>query len=409
MTRKVLLLLIIAFSATETFAANLGFLDVKCRMDNASPAQQYDAAKMYYGVNEKLKQLMSEQRKNGKELKVVIVARAGLDSKNTVLLKDEVNGKPYSVEEMMQDLDSRAKELRRRSPNAKTSAIKDDILEKDYIEPKDSARNLIYTHVGFYIHSAADAIKEITEGQEEVAKINAELVAAGREPIEYTYDPDLVGWRYVHLLSPCNKNMSRIYKEGGATFFLDNPNEYRAMIMVPTDTIQERIVEIINNTTHYQPGSGEMQDNIQWSLKPPTYNLVASLDNVEEANSNTWPLYVLALAIRGVDKGNYHDANKMLKELGFRPSKVRLGGMYKFLIRPWLVGRMFIPKAVKFRKEDHPAGKPYNVVEINTAISLKEFLERNDALQTVVEAFPTQGPVQPTEIEIEVGTEDNVN
>lgn len=406
MTRKVLLALVVAFTSADAIAANLGFLDVKCKMDNASPAQQYDAAKMYSGVNEKLKELMKEQRSNGKELKVVIVARAGLDSKNTVLLKDEVNGKPYSVEEMMTDLDTRAKAARKQNRNIKTSALKNNILEKDYIEPTDSPRDLTYTHVGFYIHSAADAIKEITEGQAEVEKLNEELVAAGKEPIVYTYDPDLVGWRYVHLLSPCNKNMSRIYKEGGATFFLDNPSEYRAMMMVPTDIIQERIVEVINNTTMYQPNNGEIQDNVEWSLKPPTYNLVATLDNLEEANSNTWPLYVLSLAIRGVDRGNYHDANKMLKELGYRPSKVQLGGMYKFLIRPWLVGRMFIPKAVKFRKEDHPAGKPFNVVEINTAISLKEFLERNHALQKVVEAFPTQGPVLPSELEIEIDSTD---
>lgn len=385
MTRKVLLSILMSLAFHHAQADNnLGHLDVRCKTDNASPGMQYEAGKMAYALYTDLKKLINDRKKEGRSLQVVLVARAGLDSKSTRLIRDTINGQPFTLEDMARDLKTRAK----------GKETKKNILARDYLEPQNSDRNLSYTHVGFLIYSRSEAEKEITEGRARIAQINAE----NNTNLEYKYDPDLVGWRFVHLLSPCNKNLSRIYNEGVATFFLDDPSEYKALVIVPTDEIQGRIVDVINNTTI----TNEDRSDVSWSLKPPTYNLIAPLSRVEEGNSNTWPLYVLALAIRGIESGTYREANSILQELGYRPSKVQLGGKYALFNNT--VAKPFLPKALNFRKEDHPLHGD-EIIEINSAIALKDFMERNNAVDHVREVFSPKGPLQAIELEVDIRTE----
>jgi hypothetical protein len=312
-----------------TFAGQFDELDVQCKKEKApSNDMLLNAHQMFLEVREIIKREEAERTAQGRKFDVMIVARAGTDPKKNVLLKDNPTGEEITLKQMYDNANRRKSETRNSKASLKS------IVEEMYAEPRGSKRNIGYSHVGLLVRNELD--------------------------------PN--GWSFIHLLSPCSSKESRIYHEGIATFFMDDPYAYRAWFMIPTDEIQQRIIDVIDSTTIPETNT------VRWTLVPPTYNLTAVLSNPAEANSNTYPVYVLSAAIRNQMGIDYRQANSITRELDFRPSKIILKGMHA------MAKSFLAPKYVEIRKSEHPYSGSLGAVSVLTALSIKEFMARQNIL-----------------------------
>ena len=92
--------------------------------------------------------------------------------------------------------------------------------------------------------------------------------------------------------------------------------------------------------------------------------------------------YYGVLAVFGVIFLNLYklkQANKLVRQQGYKPSHVFLKGVHAMAIQPG-PQKVFVPKAVKFRRSDHPFTKYYPVIDVNSAMSIRNHMQRYDAL-----------------------------
>jgi len=119
-------------------------------------------------------------------------------------------------------------------------------------------------------------------------------------------------WQVVHLLNHCGRPSAGLYREGLINFFLDDPFEYTALVLIPGEALQRRLVALV-------------ADGTARALFEPRYDMLAHPDSLAAQNSNQWLLEVIAAAEAppGAVRGRA-DAQRWLREHGFAGDTVRL-------------------------------------------------------------------------------------
>lgn len=206
--------------------------------------------------------------------------------------------------------------------------------------------------------------------------------------IVFREHPQKGKWFVVHLLSPCYSDKSNIYDEGMARFFVDKPYDYGALVVIPTAEIQRRVKEVI------------FEDHMAWKLKAPVYNIASVMENYREGNSNFWTLEILAAAMR--PRGWVNDrsmAQYILKQEGYRPSKISLHGKYETAAS---TPDLFLPDYITVRDSEHPYAASYGLAELVTVLSIDQFLAKKGLIEKRFEYRLDDrmrfkdGPKQPT-------------
>jgi hypothetical protein len=140
-------------------------------------------------------------------------------------------------------------------------------------------------------------------------------------------------WTVVHMLNQCGTASSALYDEGLGNFFNDDPFAYEAIVAIPGEENQERVIKALGTA-------------LPASLYQPQYNMVSYPWATKYQNSNQWLLEVLAAAWAPPGTVfNRQQAQAWLKQSGYQPTLLRLGPLER------LGGRMF---RANIAFDDHP-------------------------------------------------------
>ncbi|GHD57076.1 DUF2145 domain-containing protein [Jeongeupia chitinilytica] len=178
-------------------------------------------------------------------------------------------------------------------------------------------------------------------------------------------------WRVAHLLNECGTAKSDLWREGLGNFFMDDMFAYDALILVPSQPVQERLQAWLSNPAAMQ------------QLRGDRYSMVAYPFSTKYQNSNQWVLEGLAAAMsRDVDIVARPQAQQWLKLTGYQPSDLQIGTFKR------LGGRLFRAN-VAF--DDHPTDRRMSGhIDTVTVDSVVAFLLRQnkESRTYVVEAKP---------------------
>lgn len=308
--------------------------------DKCAPITQtraLNAGQMGSATSFLLKSISDNYKKETKkDLKVVIIARAGTDPEKTKILKDyNESGRALSLKDI-----SKAVESHFHSAFSSHEISKE--AKRDYMlslfEDRNNKRHLRYSHLGFAVN---------------------------------THNPDPgKSWKIYHLLKPCEKSRPVVHKGGLGWFFADKPYDYSTLITVLPHDIQERVFNIVT--------SPEKSSNFM----AETYRLASTYrnsDSLNYQNSTTWPLEVLAASISSIELKSRKEAVAYLKETGYLPTKLAISGMHATGAALGWGGftRWTLPEYLKVTSKEHPyAAGPLAIVEGHTVLSVDEYLDR---------------------------------
>ena len=167
-------------------------------------------------------------------------------------------------------------------------------------------------------------------------------------------------WTVVHALNACGTGESDIFDEGLANFFMDDPFDFEAAVVIPSSALQERLAEIL-------------QGPAKRVLHERSYSTIANPWSTRFQNSNAWALEILAAAsgsggLGGI--GNRLQAQQWLKANGYQPGRVHIGAGERAGLR------LFTPH-VRFGDHPDPAWQT-QTYEVSTGDAVLEFLRRID-------------------------------
>ena len=165
-------------------------------------------------------------------------------------------------------------------------------------------------------------------------------------------------WTVVHELNNCGSGSSELFDEGLANFYLDDLFDYETSIIIPSPAMQNNLQRVLLGPT-------------KRASHEPIYSSIANPWATEYQNSNGWVLEMFAVAAaesNGVT--NRAQAQTWLREHGYRPSQIHIGGGER------AGARLFTPN---IRFGDHPGSAWENqTYEVNTGDSTLDFLRRVD-------------------------------
>lgn len=175
-------------------------------------------------------------------------------------------------------------------------------------------------------------------------------------------------WLAVHELNECGTTVSTLYNQGLANFFADDLFAWDALILIPSEAIQQRLTERL---------SGEAAGRLHQSR----YNMVAYPFSSRYQNSNQWVLELVAEALANTRFASRDEAQQWLKANGYAPTTLHIPALTR------LGGRMFKAN-VAF--DDHPTERRMDgKIDTVTVESIATFLARRDAgLKRVVVSYP---------------------
>lgn len=157
-------------------------------------------------------------------------------------------------------------------------------------------------------------------------------------------------WTVVHKLNDCGADTAKIYTQGLGNFFLDDPFEYRALILFPRPELARKLVE-------------QLRRDQGLSVHEPRYSLLAYPFGLEYQNSNQWLLEYLAVADSSGTALGRKAAIKRLKQTGYEPDEIPVGPLER-------VGASLFKANVAFF--DHPLGERlsghYSVVTVESLV-----------------------------------------
>lgn len=116
-------------------------------------------------------------------------------------------------------------------------------------------------------------------------------------------------WTVLHKLNHCGSDTADLYRQGLMNFFLDDPYEYRALVLTPTSALQAQLLRAAED------GSG-------LSVNGSRYSLLAYPFALDYQNSNGWLLEFLAVASADVPVIGRSAAQAWLKRSGYRPDRI---------------------------------------------------------------------------------------
>lgn len=344
--------LIISWFVFAIFQPRPGFAG-ECKVSNPAPDVVIDA-KALSTLNEfALGEIVHEfETKTRKKLQIVIVARAGQDFSDQVVLRDLDGRSPLTLANIYEaaraDQDSYKSNYRGRQFDF--AAYKNVVREKF----RDPIRSMEFSHVGFLVrnHPNAPALKP-GEGKM---------------------------WRTRHMLRPCeikdpktefekiqqrDLNVPYLWDEGALNFFADNPHELKIRYLVPAPELQDALMRTV------------FRENI-YELNSRYYNAAANWRNTKESNSNQWVLEVLAAATRPASQvQSRRDAQEILAKMNYRPTKILFQG-HKALA--YIPGARKIAPYLTYHAEEQPYYQKGGLGEVISALSVEDFMERNGIL-----------------------------
>jgi len=167
-------------------------------------------------------------------------------------------------------------------------------------------------------------------------------------------------WRVVHLLNHCGRATGALYREGLINFFLDDPFEYAALVLVPDPGLQHRLAQ-------------ELAGDTPRALFEAHYDMLAHPRSLQAQNSNQWLLEVLAAA--QAPPGSVRsraDAQAWLAGRGFHADTVRLSAMERLGARLFAANVGFAGQPVEARMQGR--------IEVVSVRALARYLEQGGAL-----------------------------
>ena len=177
-------------------------------------------------------------------------------------------------------------------------------------------------------------------------------------------DPDSGTWTVLHKLNHCGREDADLFAQGLANFFLDDPWEYRALILVPTPALQAGLL------TQVKRDGG-------LSVHQPRYSLLAYPFAPDYQNSNGWLLEFVELAQSGGMTLGRQAIQESLQQNGYRPDRIEVGPLER-------VGASLFRANVAFF--DHPLGERlsgrYSVVTVE---SIVRYLGQQQRIETLDE------------------------
>jgi hypothetical protein len=228
--------------------------------------------------------------------------------------------------------------------------------------------------------TAPEVVKALELGGEVAARLPAEGAAAmllgrvgsdvSRHGLRWTH-AGLVyrtgtgePWRVLHKLNRCGSPDSDLFREGLANFFLDDPYELRALLLVPEPALQQRLLAALDS-------------DAPAAVHERSYSMLAYPFAREYQNSNQWLLEFVAFAAEGEGAPGRKGAQRLLKAGGYVPGKIRVSAFER-------IGAALFRANIAFT--DHPTSDRmsgrYRTVTVE---SLQAWMERRGWLQSVEE------------------------
>jgi hypothetical protein len=171
-------------------------------------------------------------------------------------------------------------------------------------------------------------------------------------------------WMLLHKLNRCGHGDASLFRQGLANFFLDNPYEYRALVVIPGEPLQSAMLEQAKR----DQGRG---------VDEPRYSLIAYPFGLEYQNSNGWLLEFIAAADSGGTAIGRKAAQKRLRQTGYVPDTIGVGPFER-------MGASLFQANVAFL--DHPLGErlagEYSVVTVE---SIVRYLDQSRAVEAIDE------------------------
>ena len=336
---------------------------------SASPLKGEQADKSVFladQVNEELENLYQKNLALGKDVKVVLIARRGQNTKKFKILKDD--GAKENLEQLVSRLQAESKviiEERRRYSDSQTTHYSSDYIDGQALENNfDKNDRLVYSHLG-------------------IAFRNKVLVSPEDKTTPIT-GPGTGKWTFYHLLYSCDKpegieeqgeyiKKSHIFKGTVHSFFYDHLNAYTAQIIVPRQDIQNNLEDMILNKRK------------AYSFQQDHYNAAAKFEDLSQQNSNQFVLEAVAAAMRPEGEVlSRESAINVLRQTGYGASKIAPTGLMSVLKMGWiqnLVSSMMPTMCLRTQ----PDLKKYGVAEIVTSNSVLNWMKRNNLVDHVFE------------------------
>jgi hypothetical protein len=190
------------------------------------------------------------------------------------------------------------------------------------------------------------------------------LARAGQDLRKYGLDWSHFGlayrdgarWFVVHKLNHCGSAQAALYRQGLGEFFLDDPFEFRAAIVVLDPALQAKLLPALRD------------DGRVAQLHTGAYNMVAYPWAQRYQQSNQWALETLAMAQEPA-AATRERAQAWLRLQGYEPTVLRLGALTR------LGGRI---SAANIAFDDHPNEKRFSDrIETVTVDSVFAWLNRS--------------------------------
>ncbi len=198
-----------------------------------------------------------------------------------------------------------------------------------------------------------------------VARAGQDLSAYG---LRYSHAAILVKngdeYQVVHKLNTCGTKEAKIYRQGLGMFFLDDPFEYRSLLIVPPPAQQATIVKLVAEGRHL------------W-VDEPQYSMIAYPYSEDTQNSNGWVIESVAMAFSSKLLQKRENAHKFMQATGYKAKTLRIDLAER-------VGARLTKANITFF--DHPTNRrwqgKYDVVSVESVL---EWMQHNGWAEQVFE------------------------
>ncbi len=300
-----------------------------CECHAPSKSQISNAFSLTLAVGQKIKALEESEKKAGRDLKVVVIERAGSSLENFLSYSD------YNSKGQIQNFKQFLDEMIVQS--SIDSSIGHVALNwRQMLKRETPQRPLQYSHIAL-------AFKNHPKS-----------------------DQNLGFWQINQLLYNCTDGHSSVFQTGMTSFFLDDMKNYKARILVLPQEVQDRLEDLV---LHHKE---------QYQFLSPHYNAASLYNDLRQQNSNSWVLEMIAAAM--AEPGavqNREQAVNYLTQTGYMGTKVRPKGVYSLIG----LAAPFLPKTVCLSAQ--PAASAYALAEVVTPLSVDEYLKRRGALTSL--------------------------
>jgi hypothetical protein len=161
-------------------------------------------------------------------------------------------------------------------------------------------------------------------------------------------------WRVLHKLNTCSTDEASLYRQGLGEFFMDDPFEYRAVVVPLKPEVAAKLLPVLRDTANAQ------------AMHTKRYNMLAYPWAQRYQQSNQWALETLAYA-HNADVPGRAAAQAWLMSQGFTPATLRLGPLTRLGARATRANVAF---------DDHPNEKRFSDrIETVTVESMLAFLQ----------------------------------